>query len=135
MSGDLRRGVLDTSVIIDLEVIDPARLPDISSISTVTLAELSTGPHVARDDATRAQRQQQLQHLESTVAALAFDARCARAFGPIYAAVVASGRKARGSRSLDLLIAATARAHDLPLYTRNAKDLRGLEGLVEVIEI
>jgi predicted nucleic acid-binding protein len=51
----------------------------------------------------------------------------------VYAAVVAAGRKARGRRATDLLIAATALAHDLPLYTRNPDDFAGLDHLVEIV--
>jgi predicted nucleic acid-binding protein len=45
------------------------------------------------------------------------------------------GRKARGSRTVDLMIASTALAWDLPLYTLNVKDLRGLEGLIEIVDV
>jgi predicted nucleic acid-binding protein len=63
---------------------------------------------------------------------LPLDAAVARAFGRVYAAVAATGRKARGRRVLDLLIAATALASDLPIYTRNAEDFEGLAGLLDV---
>jgi predicted nucleic acid-binding protein len=63
------------------------------------------------------------------------DADVARAYGRVYAAVARSGRKVRGARSLDLLIAATALAADLPLYTRNPDDFRGIDDLVEVIAV
>jgi predicted nucleic acid-binding protein len=53
----------------------------------------------------------------------------------IYAVVDGTGRKPRGGRAVDLMIAATALAHDLPLYTRNAKGLRGLEGLIEIVDV
>ena len=56
-------------------------------------------------------------------------------YGRIYAAVVASGRKARGARLADLLIAATACSLGLPLYTRNPADFRALRGLVDVIAV
>lgn len=49
--------------------------------------------------------------------------------------MVATGRKARGTRSVDLMIAATAIAHELPLYTLNADDLYGLEGLVKIVDV
>jgi predicted nucleic acid-binding protein len=39
------------------------------------------------------------------------------------------------ARAIDVMIAATALAHDLPLYTRNAKDLRGLEHLIEIVDV
>jgi len=35
----------------------------------------------------------------------------------------------------DLLIAATAAARGLPLFTRNPADFAGLEGLVEIVPI
>ena len=49
--------------------------------------------------------------------------------------MAASGRTARGARSLDLLIAATALASDLPLYTRNPDDFRGTESLVDIVAV
>jgi len=67
--------------------------------------------------------------------AIPFDAVAARAYGRVFAAVVAGGRKARGKRAMDLLIAATAAAADLPLYTRNIADFSGLEGVVEIVEV
>jgi hypothetical protein len=48
--------------------------------------------------------------------------------------VVREGRKPR-SRFADLLIAATAHASRLDLYTRNGEDFTGLEGLVRVFNI
>jgi predicted nucleic acid-binding protein len=126
------RGLVDTSVVIDLERIDRAQLPDELAISAVTLAELAAGPHATADAAERARRQERLQRTEATFDALPFDAGAARAFGRIYAAVAAAGRKARGRRALDLLIAATALAAGLPLYTRNAHDFKELAGMLEV---
>jgi predicted nucleic acid-binding protein len=43
--------------------------------------------------------------------------------------------KARGRRVFDLLVAATALAVELPLYTRNPADSGELAGLVEVIRL
>ena len=129
------RGVIDTSVIIDLERIDPARLPIEIAVSAITMAELAAGPHAATDSGERARRQDRLQRAEAAFDPLPFDAEAGRAYGRIYAAVVAAGRKARGARALDLLIAATACAAELPLYTRNAADFRALHDLVEVVEL
>ncbi|MEA2386937.1 MAG: hypothetical protein QOJ22_1111 [Thermoleophilaceae bacterium] len=126
------RGVIDTSVVIDLDRADPTGLPRELAISAVTLAELAAGPHAAMDEAERARRQDRLQRVEAAFDPLPFDARTARAFGRIYAATASAGRKARGRRALDLLIAATALAEDLPLYTRNPDDFAGLEELVRV---
>lgn len=127
------RGLLDTSVVVDLQDLDLSLFPSEVAISTLTLAELSVGPHAANDDLERARRQQHLQHVEACFEALPFEPRCARAFGLVEAAVAGAGRKSRGARVIDLMIAATALAHDLPLYTRNAKDLQGLEGLIEIV--
>jgi predicted nucleic acid-binding protein len=66
---------------------------------------------------------------------LPFDAEAARAYGRVSAAVAAAGRNARGPRAVDLLIAATALANQLPLYTRNADDFHFLDGLVDVIAV
>ncbi len=129
------RGLVDTSVVIGVDEVDTALLPPKISISSLTLAELTSGPHAVSDPLERARRQHRLQRFETGVDAVAFDAACARAYGPVYVAVVSTGRKARGSRAVDLMIAATALAHDLPLYTLNAKDLRGLEGLVEIVDV
>lgn len=120
---------------VDLASIDPARLPAIVAVSALTLAELVSGPHGADHDLTKARRQSHLQYVEANLESLPFDSRCARAYGLIYAAVIGTGRKPRGARSVDLMIAATALAHGLPLYTRNAKDLHGLEGLLEIVDV
>lgn len=135
MADQRERGILDTSVIIDLDVIDQALLPRELAISAVTLAELAVGPHAANDPAERARRQDRLQRTEAAFDPLAFDTQSARAYGRIYAAVVASGRNARGARVPDLMIAATACAAGLALYTRNPDDFQALGGLVEVIAI
>lgn len=129
------RGLIDTSVVIGIDEVDPTRLPAKISISSLTLAELTSGPHAVTDELERARRQHRLQRFETGVEAVPFDAACARAYGPVYVAVVSTGRKARGSRAVDLMIAATALAYDLPLYTLNANDLRGLEKLIEIVDV
>jgi predicted nucleic acid-binding protein len=126
------RGLLDTSVVIDLERIDPASLPASVAVSAVTMAELAAGPHATPDRDERARRQERLQRAEATFAPLPFDAKAARAFGRLYATVAGKGRKTRGRRAMDLLIAATAVAEDLPLYTRNPEDFAGLGGLLDL---
>jgi predicted nucleic acid-binding protein len=129
------RGLADTSVIIDLDIIDMTRLPLELAISAMTLAELAAGPHAAKDPAERARRQDRLQRTEATFEPLPIDGHVARAYGRIYAAVAASGRKARGRRATDLLIAATALAADLPLYTRNPGDFAGLSRLLTIVAV
>lgn len=129
------RGLIDTSVAIALGSIAADRLPLEMAVSALTLAELASGPAVALDSSVRAERQEQLQRVEATFEVLAFDPVCARAYGRVCAEVAAAGRKPRGARSVDLMIAATALAHQIPLYTLNAADLRGLGDLVEVVDL
>ena len=129
------RAVVDTSVVIDLEGIATQALPRELAIAAVTLAELAAGPHATTDAAERARRQERLQRTEATFDALPFDAEGARAYGRIYAAVAAVGRKPRGPRALDMLIAATCLAADLPLYTRNPADFEGLGDIIEVVAV
>ena len=126
------RGVLDTNTVIVLPRIeDPRLLPTEPLITAVTLAELSVGPLVASTEQERAARQAHLQQAESDFDALPFDASAARAFGQVAASLRRSGRKA-SARAYDAMIAATALAHQLPLYTCNPDDFTGIDGL-EVI--
>ena len=129
------RGLLDTSVVIDLDRLDPLRLPVELAISAVTLAELAAGPHATDDPDERSRRQDRLQRAESAFDPLPFDHEAARAYGRIYAAVAAAGRKARGARAVDLLIAAAALAAGLPLVTRNGADFQPVRHLVDVIVV
>ena len=129
------RGLIDTSVIVDLERISPSLLPAEVAVSAISMAELAAGPHATDDVTERASRQDRLQRAESAFNPLPFDAEAARAYGRVYAAVASAGRKARGARAVDLLIAATALAAGIPLYTRNADDLRALEDVVEVVAL
>jgi len=135
ISGRRERGLLDTSVIIDLERIDADLLPVEVAISAVTLAELAAGPHATADAAERARRQDRLQRAEATFEPLPVDAAVARAYGRVYSAIVSAGRKPGGRRAFDVLIAATALAAGLPLCTQNAADFPELEGLVDVVPI
>jgi predicted nucleic acid-binding protein len=127
--------VLDTSVVIDLQALDPDVLPAAVAITALTMAELAAGPHTATNSAERARRQDRLQRTEAAFAPLPFDAEAARAYGRVYAAVITAGRKARGARAVDLMVAAIACSVDLPLYTRNPADFAALEGLVDVIAV
>ena len=129
------RGILDTSVVIELENLESRSLPFEIAITSLTMAELAAGPHAATTSDERARRQDRLQRTEATFAPLPFDAEAARAYGRVYAAVVSAGRKARGARAVDVMIAAIACSLDLPLYTRNPKDFAALEGLVEIVAV
>jgi predicted nucleic acid-binding protein len=127
--------LIDTSVAVELDEVGQEIVSGEIAVSTLTLGELEAGLRAAVDDLRKARRRRHLRDVERQTRALAFDRDCARAFGRVYAAVERAGRKPRGPRVVDLMIAATALAHDLPIYTRNAKDLRGLEGLVEMVEV
>ena len=120
--------MLDTSTLVIIDRLDPDDLPDESVITAVTLAELSAGPLVAADDEERAARQARLQETEAAFEPLPFDAAAARVFGGVAASLRRSGRKP-AARGFDALIAATAMAHDLPVYTNNPGDFDGIEGL------
>ncbi len=128
-------GLLDTSVVIDLDDVAMLEaLPDEVAICTITLAELSAGPQLASTRSESARRQVRLQQVESNFEPIPFDKAAALSFGLVVAAVTQSGRTHR-RRFADLLIAATAHAHGLILYTRNQDDFAGIENLVEVVSI
>src|SRR6267154_6667917 len=129
---DPTRGVLDTSVVIDHDVIDAAPLPEESAISAVTLAELAAGPHATENKDERARRQDRLQWATATWEPLPFDAESARMYRRMFAAARAAGQSSR-ARLADLLIASTDAANGLPLYTRNASDFDALKRIIKVI--
>jgi predicted nucleic acid-binding protein len=138
-----RQGLLDTNILILRRCVDVAELPDEMAISVVTLAELSAGPHqVRRNDEQdlydeheeRARRMDILQRAENEFDPIPFDAEAARVYGRLSAAVIAAGRKPR-RRTADLMIAATAVAEDLPLFTTNPGDYTGLERLLRVVPV
>lgn len=128
------RGVLDTSTVVLLRrLTDASALPAEPLITAVTLAELAVGPLVATGEDERARRQAHLQQAEADFVPLPFDAGAARAFGGVAASLRRSGRKA-AARAYDAMIAATALANDLPIYTCNPDDFAGIDGL-EVVAI
>jgi len=144
MSGDRpRQGMLDTNILILRRWIDPAELPGEMAVSAITLAELSAGPHEVRSNdeqgsydqhAERARRLEVLQRAESEFDPVPFDAEAARIYGRVTAAVIASGRKPR-RRVVDLMIASTAIAEQLALFTTNPDDFAGLEALISIVPV
>ena len=123
------RGLLDTNAVILLSRLrDPAVLPDQPVISAITLAELSVGPLVATNERERAARLAHLQQAEVDFDPIPFDAAAARAFGQVAASLRRSGRKP-AARAYDAMIAATAIANGLPLFTGNPDDFVGIDGL------
>ncbi|MFA4841122.1 MAG: type II toxin-antitoxin system VapC family toxin [Agrococcus sp.] len=128
-------GLLDTSVVIDWHDPDVARrLPAEIAISAITAAELAAGPHLAGTKVEAARRQARLQEVESRFEPLPFDAAAVTSYGLVVAAVVSAGRTPR-SRLADLLIAATAHANGLAVYTRNGDDFASLHELIDVVVI
>lgn len=125
------RGLLDTSVVIARSVGD---LPDEAAISAATLAELHYGVHLAKDGEKRTLRLRRLAEIESRFAALPIDETVARAYGELALATARAGRKVR-SRAVDLFIAATARVHQVPLYTCNLADFEPFGELIELREV
>jgi toxin FitB len=123
------RAILDTSVVIATDV---APLDGELAISAVTLADLQFGVLVTTDANIRAERLRRLSQLERTFDALPIDTDVATSYGELAAALVASGREPP-ARAMDLLIAATARAHSTRLYTRYASDLTGIEHLLDIV--
>ena len=137
------RGLLDTNILILRRWIDSDELPNEMAICAITLAELSAGPHQVRpnteqddyDEHTeRARRLDVLQRAEHEFDPIPFSAEAARTYGRVTAAVVSAGRKPR-RRVADLMIAATAVAEDLPLFTTNPDDFEGLGGLLTVVPV
>lgn len=125
------RAILDTSVLVGTRV---APLPGELAISAVTIAELHFGVLIARDQRVRAERLRRLTTLTRRFDPLPVDEAVASSYGQLAAAVAAAGRQPR-ARTMDLLIAATAHAHDARLYTSNVSDFVGIEHLVEVAPV
>ena len=124
-------GILDTNTLILIDRFRVEDLPAEPVITCVTLAELSVGPLATDDEAERAARQARLQEAEAAFEPLAFDAPAARAYGRVAASLRRAGRKPT-ARAFDALIAATAIANDLALYTCNPRDFEGIDGLTVV---
>jgi len=117
--------LIDSNVLIDGIVVDGA------SISILTMFELAGGINSAADPVVRAARQRRYDVAEAVFDPFPVSRRVLAAYHDIDAAVVAVGRKPR-PRRVDLMIAATARAHDLALITSDIDDYRGLHALLDV---
>ncbi|QRP51336.1 type II toxin-antitoxin system VapC family toxin [Amycolatopsis sp. FDAARGOS 1241] len=126
--------MLDTCVYLRLVALDPQKLPVVSEITTITMAELHQGVAVAKDAATRAARTEDVGAALVDYRPLPFDTDASTRFGSLAALVVAAKRDPR-PRKTDLMIAAIASSRGLPLYTSNVRDFRGLESLVEIVEV
>ncbi len=126
------RGLLDTSVVIALaDELGIDALPDEAAISAATLAELHYGVLVAANEQTRRNRLERLGAVEATFQPLPIDASVARAFARVAHTVRIAGRQPR-ARAMDLLIAATALSHGLPLFTRDRDGFAPLKRLIKI---
>ncbi|MFB8125230.1 type II toxin-antitoxin system VapC family toxin [Streptomyces bacillaris] len=129
-----RAGVLDTCTYIDLDLLEPERLPALPALTAISLAELQQGVAMARDPLVRAARMEKLGAAVADFEPLPFDADAAARYGTLVTLVPAARRDPR-PRGLDLMIAAIASVRELPLYTRNADDFKGLESAVTVVAV
>lgn len=127
-------GVLDTCAYIDLDLLAPEALPAVPEITAITMAELHQGLAMAKSAAVRAARTEKLGAAMVDFAPLPFDGDAAARYGTLVALTLEANRDPR-PRRMDLMIAAIASSRDLPLYTRNADDFRGLDDMVEVVAI
>lgn len=124
MSGSL----LDTSVLIGGVPGDASSLPHSAAISVVSLGELHAGVLLARDDETRSNREARLRAVRAAFLPLAVDETVAEQYGKILAVARSQGRTAKAT---DLLIVATAAAHERTLHTRDERQaaLAGAAGV------
>jgi predicted nucleic acid-binding protein len=126
------RGLLDTSIFIAGEQgrnLATDRLPEEAAVSVVTLAELELGVQLASSEDVRGQRLRTLRAVQSVHVALPVDEAVASSFAEIVAAARRDGRRPRVQ---DAWIAATARAHGVPVYSQDA-DFDGLS--VDVVRV
>ncbi|WP_043848226.1 type II toxin-antitoxin system VapC family toxin [Amycolatopsis keratiniphila] len=127
-------GVLDTCTYIDLGLLEPSALPRMPELTAITMAELHQGVAMAKEPAVRAARTEKLGAAIVDFAPLPFDGDAAARYGTLVALVLAANRDPK-PRRMDLMIAAIASSRELPLYTRNEDDFKGLGGMVEVVAI
>jgi predicted nucleic acid-binding protein len=127
-------GVLATCAYIDLGLLDPAGLPEIPELTAVTMSELHQGVVMVKDAASRAARTEKLGAAIVDFEPLPFDGQAAARYGTLVALTMAGNRDLK-PRRMDLMIAAVASSRGSPLYTRNAEDFKGLDGMVTIIEV
>lgn len=126
--------MLDTCTYIDLGLLDPAALPEVPELTTVTMAELHQGVAMAKDAASRAARTEKLGAAIVDFEPLPFDGQAAARYGTLVALTMAANRDPK-PRRMDLMIAAVASSRGLSLYTRNAEGFKGLDDMVRIVEV
>ena len=116
----MSRGILDTSVLIADDV---TPLPGDLAISVLSLAEFAFWCIACRRRWCSGTAVEPLSAMQRRFDPLPVDEVVAESYGLLASRVAVAGRQPR-ARVVDLLIAATARAHDATLHTRNIDDLR-----------
>lgn len=130
MGRSLSRGILDTSILIATDI---APIPGELAISIISIAELQFGVLIATDK-VRSGRLSRLSAIQRRFDPLPVDEAVADSYAQLAAQVTRIGRQPR-ARAMDLLIAATAHAHNATIYTRNASDLVGLEDMISIASV
>lgn len=126
----MKKALLDTCLLVEGQVSHP---DFIVAVSSMTWAELGFGVRKAANPIERANRELRLSRLQAVLGSgIPFDDAAARAYEVVCGMVLASGRQVR-ARTVDLMIAATAVANGAVLITKNPKDFKGLEDLLEII--
>ncbi|MYW09551.1 type II toxin-antitoxin system VapC family toxin [Streptomyces sp. SID2563] len=134
MAERYRAGVLDTRTYLDLDLLRAEDLPAFPLLTAVTMAELQQGVAMAKDAAGRAARMEKLGAAVADFEPLPFDGEAAARYGSLVSLTLAAGRDPR-PRRMDLMIAAIASVGELPLFTRNADDFKGLGGVLTVVPV
>lgn len=132
-----RVALLDTSALIG--AVDSATVGALPYerllISALTYAELRLGLVTAVDTDALRRRVRRIDDISQAFGSgVPFDDACAREYERIVQAAVDQGQRPRAN-TIDRMIAATAAAHHLPLVTRNAADVRGLDEILEIVAL
>lgn len=126
----LVRGLVDMCVIVDRPSVDPQQFPQELVMWALTLADLAAGPHATGNP--RRSPEIGWPAVGPVFDPLPIDAAGARAYGPLYAAVVTMGRKTHRARAFDWMMAAKALANQRPLYNSQPGDFHDVTTLVDV---
>lgn len=125
--------LIDTNVLVGVErgrPLPPAlagrSLDEPVFLAAITVSELFHGVHRADTELRRDARRRFVEGILDAVNVLPFDLEVARVHAGIWATLRQNGRLIGAH---DLLIAATAIAHDLSLVTENQREFERVEGI------
>lgn len=126
-------GLVDTSAIVTLERRglllngDLSALPDGElAIASITVSELLVGLHRTRSDELRRRRERGVEWVIAQLPVLPFGIVEARLHASLNAELMARGQRIGDH---DLIIAATALAHDYAVFTHNLREFQRVPGL------